>query len=127
MFSGITNFLAPFKMYIYAGLFAVLTAAWFIHGHNKYVEGANDCAQKSAEAQAKYEQDRRKAQAKEADAAIKKASDVAGKIQGINSEREKGINEAEQDAKANSNPGCDLSDDEFLHFNQAIGKANGHE
>jgi len=116
----ILKYLAPYKLYIYAGLAALLIAGWAFDRHAQYNKGEAACQLKQAEAQADYWEQRSGRLVEESKEALKQEKTTSGVINQRQTAKAAAIQKSvELDAG-----GCVYSPDELLDIQQSVREAN---
>jgi len=126
MFKTALTFLSPYKLYIYAGLAALVIAGIAFDRHNQYNKGKRECQTEYYEASNKALEDKAKRLQETAKETLAASTKLDKKIGHVISSKNEGVKEAYDNAVKENRPlTCDLSDSELRAYNKAIGDANG--
>ena len=128
MLKALMTFISPYKLYVYAGVLALLVGGWWVDRHSygakQYAKAVEECALNQAKAEASYWEDRAARITIEAKAAAIKETETSTSIETRASKRKASVEKSIELDKANPNGACVYTADELSDINQAIREAN---
>lgn len=120
MLSKLLGKLAPFKLYVYAAIVAMLLTGWAFDRHQQYKKGETACQLKQAQAQASYWEQRSERLADEGKEALKQEKTTSGVINQRQASREASV----QKSVELDDGGCVYSPDELRDIAETVREAN---
>lgn len=124
MWAKLLSFVAPYKLYIYAVVGALLVAGWYVDRKIQYNKGKDACILAQAKAQASYWEQRGEQLVVDGRAALAVEKTTSTNINARLNSRKAEVEKSNELDKNNPNGSCLYNDDELWDINDAIRQAN---